>query len=215
MGSTEENCGNSNSPADSTSSAVENSTAIGDMEIDLLKEHYFSLREETHLRIELQNKRITQGLTVIGAITGYGLLSENHAVIALTPFVLGILYIESARMYSQIGRLAGHMYHLEEELQDVTPLFQWETKHGGLFGVSEGIADISWYRIPTYGLVVAAVGAYIGSVWVSVRFWPPGFGTWPLSADGLKLVMAGYGIFIIVIWISAHRSITNEPALPK
>jgi len=186
------------------------STDFDDIELELLKDHYISLREETHLRIELQNKRLTRGVTVIGAILGYGLLSGNHSVIVVTPFILGVLYIESARMYRQVGALASQMYEIEEELQDVVPLFEWEHKYGGFYGVSEGLIDVSWYRIPTYGLILVSIIAYGALMLVSVRFWPPEFGSWYISGELLVLLMIMYGLIIGGVWYAAHQYITNH-----
>lgn len=187
------------------------SQKVDDAELELLREQYLSLREEVHLRIELQNKRLTQGLTVIGAIIGYGLVSENHAVIATTPFILGALYIESARMYRQIGSLANHMLKIENTVQEIAPLFCWESEYGGFFGVSDGIGDFSWYRVPTYGLAVFAVGAYVALSWISIRFWPPNFGTWFVNSSMLAVVWIIYAVLVLFVWYSAHRYIRELP----
>lgn len=183
--------------------------------LELLKEKYMVLREETHLRIELQQKRLTGGVTVIGAIIGYGLLSGNHAVIAVTPFILGLLYIESARTYRQIGALARHLYEIEEDLKTVNSKFNWEHEYGGFFGVGNGLIDRSWYRIPTYVLIIAAVAAYIALVRISLRFWPPEFGTWP-GTTKLIIGIALWTVFVLAAWYSAHRYIGQLPeTLPE
>lgn len=214
MESTENTGEKSAHPDSAASSTREDSTDIDDRELELLKEQYLSLRDETQLRIESLSKRITQGLTAIGAIAGYGLLSDNIGIISITPIVLGVLYIESARVYSQIGRLAGHMYHIEEKLQEIAPLFRWETEHGGLYGVSESILDITKYRIPTYLMVVVAVGAYVILLSFSMLFWPSKFETGLFSSEVLGVIYLLYGLVIAVAWIAAHQSITEESALP-
>lgn len=178
------------------------SESLNETEAELLKEQYVSLREEAHLRIELQNKRLTRGLTVIGAIMGYGLLSGNHAVIAVTPFILGVLYIESARMYRQTGALARHMYDIETQLQDVATLFCWEHKYGPFFGPDP--EDKLRFNLPTYGLIAAAVVAYFALAWVSYRFWPPRFGTWYLNSNQLIVLMVVYAVLVGAVWCAAH-----------
>lgn len=215
MESTENNGEKSGHPDSADSSTREDSTDIDDRELELLKEQYLSLRDETQLKIESLGKRITQGLTAIGAIVGYGLVSDDLGIVSITPIVLGVLYIESARVYSQIGRLAGHMYHIEDELQEIAPLFRWETEHGGLFGVSDNILDITSYRIPTYLMVVVAVVAYVISVLFSMSFWPSKFGKWLFTSEVLGMLYILYGLIIAGAWIAAHQSITEESALPN
>ena len=212
MESSEENSENTGTSDNQNSGKRKNSTDFNDEKLELLKDHYFSLREETHLRIELQNKRLTQGLTVVGAIIGYGLLSKNYSAITITPFILGILFIESARMYSHIGRLATEMYNIEEELQEVTSLFRWEHEYGGLYGVSDSLVDLSWNRVPIYGLIFVSIVAYVGAVWISVRFWPPDFGTWYVNSTDMSILMSLYGLFIMIIWYSAHQSVNQMPS---
>ncbi|WP_157534024.1 hypothetical protein [Halobacterium hubeiense] len=188
----------------------DSSTNLDGESLELLKEKYMVLREETHLRIELQQKRLTGGVTVIGAIIGYGLLSGNHAVIAVTPFILGLLYIESARTYRQIGALARHLYAIEEDLKTVNSKFNWEHEYGGFFGVGNGLIDRSLYRVPTYALITVAAAAYIALAIISLRFWPPEFGTWP----GRITLITGIALWtavILVAWYSAHKYIGQLP----
>jgi len=197
-------------PDEEDGSCPDSSPDLDGESLELLKEKYMVLREETHLRIELQQKRLTGGVTVIGAIIGYGLLSGNHAVIAVTPFILGLLYIESARTYRQIGALARHLYAIEEDLKTVNSKFNWEHEYGGFFGVGNGLIDRSLYRVPTYALIAVAVGAYIALVKISLRFWPPEFGTWP-GTTGLTISIVVWTMFVLGAWYSAHKYIGQLP----
>jgi len=182
---------------------TEQQTEIDDKEIELLKGEYMSLRDEVRMRIKEENRRFVRGLAVIGVLLGYGASSGHLSIVTAAPFILGFLYIESARTFHQLGNLSHQMLRIEDRLQNISQLFNWEHEYGGMFGVGNGILDYTPYRIPSYTLILIGVVSYAGLSWVSYRFWPPKLGYWPVKQRGLAIILILYSVIIAVAWVSS------------
>lgn len=177
-----------------------------DTSFAILIESYGLLRDEVVTRIQLDDKRFTRGMTAIAAVVGYGLVSsENRWIVALSPFILGFLYLEHLRSRNQIAALANHLLQIENRITENEPLFRWETAFGGYFaGGSPALFETSWRRVPSYLMGFGAIVTYVFLVYLSVVSWP----TNPPIFDWIEKVhlLWGYAIHatLLLTAVVAH-----------
>ena len=164
-------------------------------EREVLLAFYGFVREEIVSESALHNKRIIQGLAVIGAILGYGVLRDSVWVVAITPFVLGAIVLQTAISVFVVAKDARQLIEIESRLQSITDVATWETKYGGYYGVRSGgtgsFFDLD--RIPALSLLILAVVFYILLARFSLIFWNT-------SPEELHVVTTGHLLDAYVIF---------------
>lgn len=154
---------------------------IGDVERELLVEQYKLLREETLVHIRMHTRRIVGGLAALGVVIGYTIASGHLWLIALTPFVLGIIIVDAVNASRFMASLSRQLVDIETVLSEEAELFCWESRFGGIFGrepeLFGGPRTVRWLQ--NLSTAVVAVIGYGFLLYVSWVFWPErpqGFG---------------------------------------
>ena len=183
-------------------------TRVDEAEREVLLEFYGFVREEILSESALHNKRIIQGLAVIGATVGYGVLRESLWVVAITPFVLGAILLQTAVSVSIVAKDAAQLIEIESRLQSISDVALWETRYGGYYGSETAgtgsLLDLN--RLPGVSLLLLAVVAYV----ILARF---GLFFWEVSPDELRIVATDdllwayvvFGAFVGGIGLSSLR----------
>ena len=181
---------------------------VDEAEREVLIEFYGFAREEIDSESALHNKRIIQGLAVIGAVLGYAVLRGSLWVIAVTPFILGAVVIQTAISVQVVAKDARQLIEIERRLRSITELASWETRYGGYYGVesagSGSLFDLN--RLPGLSLLFLTAISYVLLAHFSRVFWE----TSPeelqfVSTDDLLWAYVVFGAFVSAIGLMSLR----------
>lgn len=144
---------------------------------------YRSLREEIHSRIAQYHRSILSGLSVIGVVIAYALLSGQFVFLAVIPVLVGFLFVQSVRTFNNIYYVANHLGRIEGAYVNEYPLFNWERRHGGA-GSDRGLRrwGVDWSLVPQAIVILLATFGYLGSIYAAYVVWPP---------DGVEILLIG------------------------
>lgn len=146
---------------------------ITEAEREILVSFYGFARDEIITESQIINKRITQGLAVIAAIIGYGLFRDSLWIVAFTPFVFAIIFLQLLKTIKGIAKDAQFMINIESRLKHVTPLANFESCYGAFYGdsVGEGRLILTLDRLGEYAEAVIAIIGYFFMIWLGYVFW--------------------------------------------
>lgn len=135
---------------------------------------YETLREEVHVRIGQHYRNLLAGLSVVGVVTGYGLLARRVVVVTAVPFLIGFLAVQTVRHLNAILFLARHLNEIEQRYDDV-PLFGWERRFG-MTGSGRTVVrwGIDWSSLPARIVTATGVIVYLVFVVAAIQVWPAG-----------------------------------------
>lgn len=166
---------------------------------------YGSLRDEVHSRIAQHHRSLLSGLSVIGVVIAYALLSGQFVFLAVIPVLVGFLFVQSVRTFNNIYYVARHLSRIEAAYVDEYPLFNWERRHGG-GGTDRGVHrwGIDWSLVPQSIVILLATFGYLGSIYAAYVVWPP---------DGVEILLIGltrngllwiYAVLTALVGIAAY-----------
>lgn len=139
-----------------------------DLENELLREQYVSLRDEAIGRIRLRRRLIAAALAFFAAFFGYvfavsgggqngGHSRPNVWLLVIVPPLIAFLAFEVFRSEKQLNRINTHLSNLEARALDDVTKYGWEYTTGG---------GSTWLK--KFALVVIAA-FYIGSSYAGVK----------------------------------------------
>lgn len=170
---------------------------------------YSELRDEIGLRVSTNGRNLLTGLSTIGLVVAYGLLSGELVFFAAIPVVVAVLIVQTVFQLNRIMLAGAHLSRIEQAYVDDHPLFSWEHRYG-MFRSEEFGDDwnVNWTLVPQVIIFSLAVLGYLGSAYVGYVLWPPG-GTdillIGLSRDGLLFVYAVLTVLVGLAGYSYHR----------
>lgn len=158
---------------------------------------YGSLRDEVHSRIAQHHRSLLSGLSVIGVVIAYALLSGQFVFLAVIPVLVGFLFVQSVRTFNNIYYVARHLTRIEGAYVDEYPLFNWERRYGGV-GTDRGVYrwGIDWSIVPQSIVILLATFGYLGSIYAAYVVWPP---------DGVEILLIGLtrgGLLVIYAFLT-------------
>ncbi|MDZ7701338.1 MAG: hypothetical protein U5J98_04325 [Halobacteriales archaeon] len=144
---------------------------------------YRSLRDEVHSRIAQHHRSLLSGLSVIGVVIAYALLSGQFVFLAVIPVVVGFLVVQTVRTFNNILYVARHLSRIEGAYVEDYPLFNWERRYGG-GGTDRGLHrwGVDWSNVPQAIVLLLAAAGYLGSIYAAYVVWPP---------DGVEILLIG------------------------
>lgn len=135
---------------------------------------YRILHDEVRDRISHHYRSLLSGLSVVGIVIAYALLSGEFVFLAVVPVVIGFLVVQTVRQLNGILYIARHLNRIERAFVDDHPLFAWEHRYG-MTGTERRVErwGINWSHVPQ-GIVIAfAVLGYVGFIYIAYVVWPP------------------------------------------
>lgn len=176
---------------------------------------YRSLRQETRARISQHQRSLLSGLSVIGVVIAYALLSGEFVFLAVIPLVVGFLVVQTAQYLNNLFYITRHLSRIERAYTDEYPLFEWENRYG-VAGTDRALVQrgVDWSIVPQYIVLVLGLLGYLGSVYAAYVVWPPRgieILVIGLSRDGL---LAGYVLLTALVCLAGfsfylHRAELN------
>ncbi|MBX0287968.1 hypothetical protein EGH22_16670 [Halomicroarcula sp. F28] len=151
--------------------ANENPEEHRDEASDRYYEMYSHLREELNIRMQMHNKQRIRGLTAIAAIIGYALAAQSPSVIAVTPVILGLIYLDQIRIIRLVSAAARHSVEIEHKISNCEDIFVWEKKYGGYYGGWKSEKKWVSFFSPTNIIGVLFIISYLTLAIISVEFW--------------------------------------------
>ena len=135
---------------------------------------YRSLRDETQSRTSQHQRSLLSGLSVIGVIIAYALLSGEFVFLAVIPIVVGFLAVQSTQYLNNLLYINRHLSRIEQAYLDEYPLFEWESRFG-ISGTDRGLTrrGIDWSIAPQFIILILAIFGYFGSIYIAYVVWPP------------------------------------------
>lgn len=135
---------------------------------------YSELRNEIGLRVSTNGRNLLTGLSTIGLIVAYGLLSGELVFFAAIPVVVAVLIVQTVFQLNRIMLAGAHLSRIEQAYVEDHPLFSWEDRYG-MFGSSRLADDwlIDWTLIPQGIIMAVAALGYLVSAYVGYVLWPP------------------------------------------
>ena len=171
---------------------------------EILLTEYSELREEIRMNQKLQHQRIIGGLTAIGAVIGYSLVSEGLVFISLVPLLVSILFVVTVRMSNATLYLGRQVYDIEQSLDVPVEEFGWESRFGGVIRSNERFSMwddqlISWVVVPQAMLQILILIAYVLIMGISLAILTESnlFGFSPISPT----VLAGVAYLLLTLLV--------------
>lgn len=158
---------------------------------------YGILHDEVQSRISHHYQSLLSGLSIIGVIIAYALLSGEFVFLAVIPLLIAFLVVQTVRQLNRILLAANHLRHIEAAYVEEYPLFSWEHRYG-MSGTGEYIRKwgINWTHVPQLMVIAMAAVGYVGSIYVAYAVWPP---------DGVDILLIGLsrsGLIMIYVGIT-------------
>jgi hypothetical protein len=199
---------------------------ISEAEREVLLAQYDDLRESVRTRTLQNARRVTSGVAGAGAVAGYALIRDSEWLLAVVPFLLGIVVIQTANNYRWMSASSCHVVDIEDRLSSVADEFCWERKYGG-FGhyppefrsasaTSGGSTDrrsirtLSKGAYLNYSLAVVGVFALLLTAVIGLAFW--GDRPQELSLFGWRTLLATYlafGLYLLSIGWFTYRYVKS------
>ncbi|MFB6081798.1 MAG: hypothetical protein ABEJ67_03150 [Halanaeroarchaeum sp.] len=144
---------------------------------------YGILHEEIRARISHHYQSLLSGLSIIGVIIAYALLSGEFVFLAVIPVLIGFLVVQTVRQLNRIYLAATHLRDIEAAYIEDYPLFSWEHRYG-MTGTGASVRKwgINWTHVPQAMVLAMAAVGYLGSIYVAFAVWPP---------DGMDVLLIG------------------------
>lgn len=135
---------------------------------------YSILHNEARSRISHHYRSLLSGLSVVGVIIAYALLSGKFVFLAVIPIVVGFLVVHTVRQLNGILFVARHLNRIERAYVDDYPLFAWEHRYG-MTGTDRHVErwGIDWSLVPPVIILVLAILGYVASAYAAYVVWPP------------------------------------------
>lgn len=135
---------------------------------------YGVLRDEIRARISSQQRSLLSGLSLIGVVLAYALLSGEFVFLAVIPILIGVLTVHTIQQLNGILYVARHLARIEREYVEDHPLFEWELRYG-MVGTDREMRQwgINWTHVPQAIVLVLAGLGYVGTVYAAYAVWPP------------------------------------------
>lgn len=186
---------------------------------------YRSLRDETQSRISEHHRSLLSGLSVIGVIIAYALLSGEFVFLAIVPVVVGFLAVQSVQYLNNLYFINRHLSQIERAYVDSFPLFEWEHRYG-VSGADRTVIErgIDWSIVPQVIILILAALGYLGSIYAAYVVWPPSgieilvIGLTRGGLLGIYLLLtaliglAGYSYYLHKAELAVPEPITREDA---
>ena len=158
---------------------------------------YNLLFDEIRSRIGQHYRSLLTGLSVIGLVMAYGLLTGELVFLAVIPVIIAVLFVQTVRHLNSILYSARHLKRIESEYSEEYQHFEWETRYG-MTGDARRVSDgrINWTLVPAGIMYVFAVLAYVGFAYVGYVVWPP---------DGIDIIAVGLsrtGLIVIYVLLT-------------
>lgn len=159
---------------------------------------YGVLRDEIRARITSQQRSLLSGLSLIGVILAYALLSGEFEFLAVIPILIGFLTVQTVQQLNGILYVASHLARIERDYVDAHPLFAWELRYG-MVGTERSIRRwrINWTVVPQSIVLILAGLGYIGSVYAAYVVWPP------QGVDILAIGLTRNVLLVIYMFVTA------------
>lgn len=158
---------------------------------------YSDLHDEIHLRISINGRNLLTGLSLIGLIIAYALLSGEFIFLASIPAVIAVLIVQTVFQLNSIIVAAHQLSRIERSYVDDYPQFDWEDRFG-LVGTEHDLTmwGINWRNVPQAIIFGLALCGYVGSSYVGYILWPP---------EGVDILIIGLtrnGLFVIYVLLT-------------
>lgn len=176
---------------------------------------YSLLHDEVRSRLTHHYRSLLSGLSVIGVIIAYALLSGEFVFLAVVPVVIGFLVVQTVRQLNGLLFISHHLCRIEGAYVEEYPLFSWARRYG-MTGTERRVErhGIDWSLVPA--AIVLAFGAlgYLGFVYVSYVVWPP---------DGIDILVVGLtregllGIYVVLttlVCLAGYAYYRHRAAFP-
>jgi len=177
---------------------------------------YDSLREEIHLRISINGRNLLSGLSVIGLIVAYALLSGEFIFLAVVPIIVSILLIQTFFQLTRILLASRQLTRIERAYTDEYPHFDWEHRYG-MFGTDREIKNwrIDWTAVPQAIIFVLVVLGYFTSAYVGYVLWPPeGVDVLQVGVTRSVLVVI-YAILTMLVGLAGYAYYRHQSVKPS
>lgn len=177
---------------------------------------YALLRDEVLTRIGHNQRSLFSGLSVIGIVIAYALLSGEFVFLAVVPVVVGFLVVQTVRELNGILYQARHLSRIEGAYVDDNPLFAWE-RRWGMAGSERGIQrfGVDWTHVPQYIVLTLAGLGYAASIYAAYAVWPP---------DGLDILRIGltrggllwiYALLTVLVSLAGYSYYLHQAELTQ
>lgn len=158
---------------------------------------YNLLFNEIKTRISHHYQSLLTGLSIIGLVMAYALLTGELVFLAVIPVIIGVLFVQSIRHLNSILWSARHLNEIEDGYSDEHPLFVWESNYG-MTGSERAIVrgGINWSLLPAGIMYVFGALGYLGFAYVGYVVWPP---------DGVDIIAVGLtrsGLLVIYVLLT-------------
>ena len=173
-----------------------------DRKEEALLVEYSELRQEVRLFMELQHKRATGGITALGAVIGYALLSENGLVyISLSPIIIALLFILTTKTANEVAYLGSHLHDIEQSIYDSRR--GWEDKYGGVVENDKAVSSdvhpwLQWNRIPELSVHLIVSATYFVMIGISLWIIHSKEMTTVFGLDPFYLVLGCYAVVTLL-----------------
>lgn len=159
---------------------------------------YGLLFEEIRTRISNHYRSLLTGLSIIGLVMAYGLLTGELVFLAVIPVIIAVLFVQTIRHINSILFSASHLNRIESRYTEEYPLFVWESRYG-MTGSERTISEgrVNWSLLPAGIMYVIAAVGYVGFAYVGYVVWPP---------DGIDIIAVGLtrtGLLVIYMVLTA------------
>jgi hypothetical protein len=159
---------------------------------------YSELRDEIGLRVSTNGRNLLTGLSTIGLVVAYGLLSGELVFFAAIPVIVAVLIVQTVFQLNRIMLAGAHLSRIEQAYIDDHPLFSWEHRYG-MFRSAEFGDDwgVNWTLVPQFIIFSLAVLGYLASAYVGYVLWPPG------GTDILTIGLTRGGLLVVYVILTA------------
>lgn len=166
---------------------------------------YRILHDEVRAHLSHQFRSLLSGLSVVGVIIAYALLSGELVFMAVIPLVVGFLIVQTVRQLNNVLFAAQHLNRIEDAYVDDHPLFSWEQQFG-MTGTDRRVEryGINWAKVPQALILTIAILGYFAFVYVAYVVWPPAgvdVLTVGLDRNGLLGI---YALFTALVSLSGY-----------
>lgn len=165
---------------------------------------YRVLHDEVRSRLSHHYQGLLTGLSVVGVIIAYALLSGELVFLAVVPVVIGFLGVQAIRQHNGVLFIANHLNRIEKEYADENPLFVWERRYG-MTGTDRRIErwGIDWSFVPPGIILTFGAMGYIGFIYVAYVVWPPS------GVDILAVGLTRNGLLVIYALLTVLVSLAG------
>lgn len=175
---------------------------------------YRILHDEVRSRLSNHYRSLLSGLSVIGVIIAYALLSGEFVFLAVIPIVVAFLVVQTVRQLNAILYIGYHLARIEGAFVDEYPLFSWARQYG-MNAPARGVErwGINWSRVPPAIVVVFALLGYLGSIYTAYAVWPPAGVDILVIGLGKGGLLVVYGVLTLLVVLAGYSFRLHQRAL--